>query len=227
LKRFGVDPAVVAASLSQVAGGSVGSMLLATANALLGILSQGMMVMIFLLFLLLGRGDERRRGLWDSAERSIRHYIVTKAAISAATGFSVGAVLMLLNIDLAIVFGMLAFLLNFIPSVGSVIATLLPLPVIIASPTLSATEAVLAIAIPGVIQFAIGNFAEAKVLGEALDLHPVAILMNLIGWGMLWGLVGMLLSTPILVVIKILCEKFEATQVLAALLAGRTDAFRR
>jgi predicted PurR-regulated permease PerM len=51
--------------------------------------------------------------------------------------------------------------------------------------------------------------------------------MNLIVWGMLWGIVGMLLSTPILVVIKILCEKFEGTQVLAALLAGRTDAFRR
>jgi AI-2 transport protein TqsA len=54
----------------------------------------------------------------------------------------------------------------------------------------------------------------------------VAILMNLIIWGMLWGIVGMLLSTPILVVIKILCERFPGTQPLAGLLAGRIETLR-
>ena len=104
--------------------------------------------------------------------------------------------------------------------------TFLPLPVVIASPDVSMAAAVLAIAIPGAIQLTIGNIIEPKVMGESLDLHPVAILLNLIIWGMLWGIVGMLLSTPILAVMKILFEKFEGTRPLAALLAGRIGDLR-
>ena len=139
----------------------------------------------------------------------------------------VGTVLAILGIDLALVFGLLAFLLNFIPSVGSLIATLLPLPVVVVSPDISATTAVLAIAVPGTIQFAIGNVIEPKVMGDALDLHPVVILLALIFWGVLWGIVGMLLATPMTAVMKILFEKIELTAPIADLLAGRLDALMR
>ena len=99
----------------------------------------------------------------------------------------VGTVLAVLGIDLALVFGLFAFLLNFIPSVGSLIATLLPLPIVLMSPDVSVLVAVLAIGVPGGIQFTIGNVLEPKIMGDALDLHPVAILMALILWGMLWA----------------------------------------
>jgi AI-2 transport protein TqsA len=228
LERFGIDVATVADPLKKFSMGTLGSMLLGTTNAILEILSNGLLVLIFLLFLLLGASGQgpAPNSTWAQIDARIKRYLVAKGALSAATGLLVGIVLAACGVDLALVFGLFAFLLNFIPSIGSVISTLLPLPVVIASPTLSTTAAVMALAIPGAIQFVIGNFIEPKVMGESLDLHPVAIVMNLIIWGMLWGIVGMLLSTPILVVIKILCEKLESTQWLAALLAGRIDQLR-
>jgi AI-2 transport protein TqsA len=225
LEHLGIDAAAVSADFAKYSVGVLGNMLLGTTNAILDILSNGLLVLIFVVFLLLGSGSRPQRpdSTWSQIEAPIKRFLVTKGAISAATGALVGSVLSLLGVDLALVFGLFAFLLNFIPSIGSVIATLLPLPVVIASPGLSPTAAVLAIAIPGVLQFSIGNIIEPKIMGESLDLHPVVILLNLMIWGMLWGIVGMLLSTPILVVIKILCEKFEGTRPLAAVLAGRIE----
>jgi AI-2 transport protein TqsA len=228
LERFGIDAAAVTDPFAKFSVSALGNVLLATTNAILDILSNGLLVLIFLVFLLLGAGGRPPdpNSTWSEIDARIKRYLMTKGVLSAATGVLVGGVLSALRIDLALVFGLFAFLLNFIPSIGSVIATLLPLPVVIASPDVSLLVAVLAIAIPGAIQFTIGNLIEPTVMGESLDLHPVAILMNLIIWGMLWGIVGMLLSTPILVVIKILCEKFEGTKALAALLAGRIAGLR-
>jgi AI-2 transport protein TqsA len=228
LERLGIETAAVSDPLKKFSVGTLGSMLVGTTNAILDLLSNGLLVLIFLVFLLLGAGGRPPEpgGTWSEIDARIKRYLMTKGALSAATGALVGGTLSVLGIDLALVFGLFAFLLNFIPSIGSIIATLLPLPVVIASPDVSLSVAVAAIAIPGAIQFSIGNIIEPKIMGESLDLHPVAILMNLIIWGMLWGVVGMLLSTPILVVIKILCEKFAGTRVLAALLAGRIEALR-
>jgi AI-2 transport protein TqsA len=130
-------------------------------------------------------------------------------------------VLAVLGIDLAMVFGLLAFLLNFIPSIGSLVATLLPLPVVIFNPEISTTTAVLAIALPGLIQLVLGNVVDPLVMGESLDLHPVAIVLSLILWGMIWGVVGMLLAAPIAAILKLLLERLELTAPLAHLLAGR------
>jgi AI-2 transport protein TqsA len=228
LERFGIDAVAVSAPLKKFSIGALGKMLLGTTNAILDILSNGVLVLIFMVFLLLGAGGRRPdpNGTWSEIDARIKRYLVTKGVLSAATGVLVGSALSLLGIDLALVFGLFAFLLNFIPSIGSIIATFLPLPVVIASPDISMAAAVLAIAIPAVIQFTIGNIIEPKIMGESLDLHPVAILLNLITWGMLWGIVGMLLATPILVVMRILFEKFEGTRPLAALLAGHLESLR-
>jgi AI-2 transport protein TqsA len=128
---------------------------------------------------------------------------------------------MLLDVPLAIVFGLLAFMLNFIPTMGSVIATLLPLPVVIITPEISTTTAVLAIGVPALIQLVVGNIIAPKVMGDSLDLHPVAILMALIFWGMLWGIVGMLLAAPITGVIKLLLSKIPSMKPAAEIMAGR------
>jgi len=211
---------------SQISVGRISSLLLSTTNAVLGIVSQGFLVMVFLLFLLLGGSSGESGGVWGEVESQIRRYLVTKAVISAATGLLVGTVLMILGVDLAIVFGLFAFLLNFIPSIGSVIATLLPLPVVLLSPDLSGTEQVLAIALPAVIQILFGNVIEPKVLGQSLDLHPISILLALVVWGMLWGIVGMLLATPLTAIMKILFERLELTAPLGDILAGRMDRLR-
>jgi AI-2 transport protein TqsA len=228
LEFFGVPIKTALDSLTQRALGTVGGLLVGTTNAIFGILSQSLLVLVFLVFLLIGGSTPARPngGFLGEIESRIKRYILTKALVSAATGVLVGGALSVLGIDLALVFGLFAFLLNFIPSVGSIVATLLPLPVVLVSPDISSTTAVLALAVPAVIQFVIGSVIEPKIMGGSLDLHPVVILLALILWGMLWGIVGMLLATPITAVMKILFEKMELTAPVAELLAGRLDALR-
>jgi AI-2 transport protein TqsA len=225
LERFGIDDTMVTEPLKRHSIGTLGSLLLGTTNAILELLSNGLLVLIFLVFLLLGPSSRppAAGSFWEKVDRPIRRYLFAKGILSAATGLLVALVLGLLKVDLALLFGLFAFLLNFIPNIGSVIATLLPIPIVVASPDLSTTAAVLAVTIPGLIQFTIGNLIEPKLIGDSLDLSPVAILLNLIIWGMLWGVVGMLLSTPILVMLKILCEQFEDTQALAQLVSASVE----
>jgi AI-2 transport protein TqsA len=224
-ERFGIDDAMVTEPLKRHSLGALGTLLLGTTNAILELLSNGLLVLIFLVFLLLGPASlpAKKGSFWDKVDRPIKRYLFAKGILSAATGLLVGLVLSLLNVDLALLFGLFAFLLNFIPNIGPLIATLLPIPVVVASPNLTTTTAVFAVAIPGVIQFTIGNLIEPKLVGDSLDLSPVAILLNLIIWGMLWGIVGMLLSTPILVMLKILCEQFEDTRPLARLVSSSVE----
>jgi len=208
-------------SLTEIPVSSVGSFLAQTTNAVLNLLSKSLLVLVFVLFLVLGSRPGRAPGTWGRIQLQVQRYLVWKAAISALTGVLVGSVLTALGIPLAMAFGLLAFLLNFIPSVGSVVATLLPVPVVIVSPEVSTLQAGLAVAIPGALQLTVGNFLEPKLMGESLDLHPVMILISLIFWGMLWGVVGALLATPITAVLKILIDKFEGSRPVAELMAGR------
>jgi len=214
--------------LTRIPVAAIGNTLVRTTNAILGILSNSFLVLIFVVFLMLGRrgGVSRSDDTWGEIELRIERYIVQKALISAATGLLVGLVLAVIGIELAMVFGLMAFLLNFIPSIGSVIATLLPVPVVLLSPEVSTFAAVLAIGIPAIIQVSIGNVLEPKIMGDSLDLHPVMILMALIFWGMLWGILGMLLATPITAVLKILFEKLEPTRPVARLMAGDLAGLR-
>ena len=225
LETLGID----LDSVMNIPIGAIGTMLVTTTNTLVGIVSNGTLVAIFVVFMLIGGGaaaGSKPTGTWAEVEGQIKRYIVFKALLSAATGIAVGGILSLLGVDLAMVFGLFAFLLNFIPSIGSIIATLLPVPVVLMSPGLSMPAAIMAIAIPGAIQFSVGNVIEPKIMGDELDLHPVTILLTLIIWGMLWGIAGMLLATPITAVMKILFSKSELTAPIADIMAGRLDRLR-
>lgn len=212
---------------------TVGGLLTRIANAIVNLFSQSLLVLIFVLFLVTGGGARGRAGaagkagLWGEVRAQVESYLVSKLLISAATGVLVGSALFLLGVPLAMAFGVMAFLLNFIPNVGSLISTLLPLPVVIVSPEVGPVAAVLAIALPAAIQFTMGSVIEPKLVGDSLGLHPVAVLIGLIVWGMLWGVVGMLLATPMTAVLKMLLAKFSGSRPLAQLLAGDTTALRR
>jgi AI-2 transport protein TqsA len=191
------------------------------AGTMFGLLTNGFLVLIFVIYLLIGKPlSKKKKGIFLEIDNKVRRYLAIKMIISASTGIVVGLILWAFGLDLALVFGVLAFLLNFIPSIGSVIATLLPLPI-----ALIQFDSSLAIAgvflIPGIIQIGVGNVVEPMVMGEGLDLHPVTILMSLIFWGLLWGIVGMLLATPIMAVIKIVFSRLEITRPVAELFAGR------
>lgn len=211
--------------LADVPVAAVGSFLARTTNAILGLFSKSLLVLVFVIFLVAsGAGSGRATGTWGDIQARVQAYLLRKFVLSAVTGTLVGAVLWLLAVPLALVFGLMAFLLNFIPTIGSVIATLLPLPVVLVTPGISPLVATLAILIPAGLQGVIGNLVEPKVVGEPLDLHPVTVLLGLIVWGMLWGVIGMFLATPIMAVMKILLEKFEGSRPVAELLGGRISS---
>ncbi len=229
LEQMGFDPVKTFKSLSALPIEKVSSMLTGTTKAIVELLSQGSLVLVFLFFILLGGSTrtEPSGGVLGEIEVRIKRYLVAKAVVSAATGGLVGFVLAMLGVELALVFGLFAFLLNFIPSIGSLVATLLPLPVVLVSPQSTLTTIVLAITLPLVIQLIFGSFIEPKVMGGSLDLHPVTVLLALIVWGMIWGVMGMLLAVPMTSVMKIFFERIEHTAPLAELLAGRLDRLQR
>jgi AI-2 transport protein TqsA len=192
-----------------------------TAGGVLNFLSTTFLVLIFVIYLILGHTpSEQRQGLWGQVDRKVRRYIVTKVLTSATTGLLTGLILWALGVDLALVFGMMAFLLNFIPSIGSIIATLLPLPIAMMQFGMG-WQLGLVLLLPGAVQMTIGNGLEPKIMGDSLDLHPITILLTLIFWGLVWGPVGMLLAAPITAVLRIVLDRFDTTRPVAELLAGR------
>ncbi len=222
LDRFGLE-ADELGSILQFPQESARGLLTLLASSIMSVLSNGLLVIIFMIFLLAGTGtrDQPAGGLWGQVESRIKRYVLTKAIVSATTGTLVGLTLWIFGVELALVFGVLAFLLNFIPNIGSVIATLLPVPVILLSPSMSPVAKVLAIAIPGTIQLVVGTILEPKIMGKSLDLHPVVVLLGLIFFGMIWGIVGMILATPIVAVLKIVLERIDVTAPVGNLLEGR------
>ena len=199
----------------------VGSFVAALTNSMIYLISQTTIVLLFLMFLLFGsRSGDQLTGVLADIDAKVKNYIQVKTALSVCTGILVGLLLHLLRVDLAFVFGLMAVLLNFIPNVGSIISTLLPLPVILVDPSLSTVEVALAIILPGTIQFLIGNVVEPKVLGDSLNLSPVVILFSLTVWTALWGGIGALLAVPITATIQILSEQLEFTKPIASILRG-------
>jgi len=196
-------------------------MVTGAAGSLINFISNTVLVMIFAAYLVTGRSSAGSQdGIRGEMDQKVRRYLAAKVGTSAVTGILVGLVLWGLGLDLALVFGVLAFLLNFIPSIGSVISTLLPLPIALFQ-FQNPSFIVLAIALPGAIQMVVGNIVEPKIMGDHLDLHPVTILLTLIFWGLIWGLVGMLLATPMTAVLKIVLQQFDTTRPVAEILAGR------
>jgi AI-2 transport protein TqsA len=197
------------------------NILTSTVGTIFGMISGVFFVIIFVIFLLLGRNPHAEHSqVYTDIVQKIRRYVGIKVAISVMTGVLVWATLRIIGLKLAGVFGILAFLLNFIPSIGSVIATVLPIPIAVVQFQSSPWLIVLAVAIPGAIQNILGNIIEPKLQGEGLNLHPVTILLALSFWGLLWGIVGMFLAAPITAAIRIVLMQFETFRPIADVLAG-------
>jgi AI-2 transport protein TqsA len=199
---------------------SIFNLLTNTLGTVIGLISGVFFVLIFVIFLLAGRNPHVvRSGVYADIDQKIRRYIATKVAISVVTGLLVWLSLAIIGLELAGVFGMLAFLLNFIPNIGSVISSLLPIPIAVAQ-FQSFWPIILVLAIPGTIQMVLGNVVEPKLMGEGLDLHPIIVLLALSFWGLLWGIVGMFLAVPVTAVIRIVLMQFDSLKPIGKLLAG-------
>ena len=184
------------------------------------IISKFFLVVILTLFLLLGRKSKETSSEWNEIINSVKKYIFTKFLTSALTGILTGIIYWLLGLELALIFGTITFLLNFIPIIGSVIAVLVPLPIAFLQFS-DPSYVILVILFPALVHIVIGNIIEPKIFGDAFGLHPITIILSLIFWGMIWGMMGILLAAPITAIIKISFEKFETTSPIARLLEGK------
>lgn len=227
LERFGFDPAEVRRALFQDPQNTVASALRSTFGSIMNLISNGVTVLIFMLFMLIGKHSTKISpdGLVADIQSQVKRYILTMFFISALTAVLVGVSLRILGVDFVLMFGFFVFLLNFIPYIGSIIATLLPIPVAFLDPELGMAGKIMVIAIPGTIQFVIGNILAPKIMGDYLELHPVVVLISLVFFGQIWGIVGMFLAAPITGVLKIAFLRMEYTRPIAGLFDGRLDMF--
>lgn len=149
-------------------------------------------------------------------------YIKIKTLASAATGFLSFIVLSIFKVDFASFWAFIIFLLNYIPTIGSIIAVMFPIALaFIQFDTIGPIIGVTAF-LTGV-QFLIGNFLEPRYLGKTLNLSPLIILLSLGVWGKIWGIIGMFLSVPIMVSINIILSQFEQTRNIAIFLSANGD----
>ncbi len=199
-----------------------------TGFGVLNFITKLSLVFIFLLFLFTGTKankpeDERvTNELVIEIDRKIRQYLLTKLATSSITAVIVGFFLFAMDLDFAFAFTVLVFVLNFIPTVGSIIASILPIPVALIQYD-NPAYIIAIIAVPTVIQFCIGGIMEPKLLGDSLKLHPVMILISLMFWTLIWGIPGAFLAVPITAIIKIVFEKIEGGKAISNLMAGSLD----
>ncbi|MFN3839462.1 MAG: AI-2E family transporter [Cyclobacteriaceae bacterium] len=153
-----------------------------------------------------------------------RKYITIKTQMSLLTGLLCYFILLLFNVDFPVWWAFLIFLLNYIPYIGSFFATLLPAAFAMFQFQSFWIFLWLFLAIQGV-QLLVGNVLEPKIMGRTLNLSPLGVLLALTFWGIIWGILGMILSVPITSIIVITCARFEPTKFLAIWLSetGEVD----
>lgn len=165
-----------------------------------------------------GKENTSLLGQYDKIQKSVIYYMIIKTVISIVTGLSVMGICMLFGIKFPVFWGFLTFILNFIPSIGSTIATLPPTIMgIIQFDTF--TEVMLLLLCLAGIQMLLGNIIEPKVMGSALRLNTITVIFGLVFWGYLWGVPGMMLSVPLLNILKLIFEQFPNTRILARIMS--------
>jgi len=137
----------------------------------------------------------------------IRNYILKKTVVCLGYGICVGLLFWALHIDLAAVFGLISFVLNYLPEVGPILAMIFPIPIILLDGRLERPFGTLCIALLGqlFLKFLFANYLEVKLIenDQQMNIHPIWVLLGLTFFGFVWGPVGMLLSVPILAMIKV------------------------
>jgi len=154
---------------------------------------------------------------FSQVSRQVQQYLLLKTLISAITGALITIWVAVVGLDFPLVWGMIAFFLNFIPTIGSIIAAVPA--VLIALIQLGPVPALFVILGFLLANILMGNFMEPRVMGQSLGLSTLVVFISLLFWGWVWGAVGMLLSIPLTVTIKIALESYPPTYGFAVLLS--------
>ena len=206
-------------------------------NTLVGF---AVLAFVFMMLALLETGDFRERlvmtgkqtdgphfiEVGEEMAAKIRKYMLVRTQMSALTGFAVWGFALLSGLELAGAWGIVAFVLNYIPFIGSFVATLLPSLFAVAQFETWQDSLVVLLGMFA-IQFTIGNYLEPLIMGAALSISPVAVVFAVFFFGFLWGIPGAFLGVPILIAILTLCARYPSTSWIATLLSGKPQASDR
>ena len=212
-------------NLPQIAG-YIGS-------SLAGLAASTGMVLIYLIFLFVEQSSfskkvncislpkmktKKLRYILSSIDENMKKYLFTKTFISAATGLCAYISLKLIGLEYASVWAFIIFILNYIPTIGSILACALPIAFALISGDTWHLPLFTAIALVS-LEIIFGNIVDPKLTGKTLNISTLAILINLVFWGMIWGPAGMFFSVPILAAIYITTAQFSSTRWIATLLS--------
>lgn len=212
-----------------------GNLLSKLLSALTGLFGDAFTVLLYLIFILLEEPifpkkikamypDEKKHrnvnNLIKKIDHSIRNYIALKTLVSLLTGFLSYFVILFIGVDAPLFWAFLIFVLNFIPTIGSLIATIFP-AIFAMLQYGEFTPGLLVLVIVGAIQLIVGNLVEPRVMGNSLNISPLVVFLTLVLWGVLWGVIGMLLSVPITVILIITMSEFPGTRPIAILLSQK------
>ncbi|HVO72932.1 MAG TPA: AI-2E family transporter [Ignavibacteriaceae bacterium] len=200
-----------------------------------GILGDFFISLIFWLFMMSGKTkfEERLKFAFSSRREAVEEniemintqlqsYIIIKTILSFIAGVIVTTILFIYGIDFALIWGLLTFILNFIPNIGSFISTIAPILISFLEYGFGFRTISLAVLLL-VVHNIIGNLIEPHYLGRRMDLSPVFVLFSLIFWGWIWGIVGMFLAVPIAAFMKILFGSIEPLKPVAVLMGSRYE----
>ncbi len=194
------------------------------------IMADGFLILLTVMFILaeeVNFSQKLRRGVpggektikaLSNFTSSVNKYMAIKMMVSLLTGLIVMASLYIIGVDYFVLWGLLAFLLNFIPTLGSILAAVPP--VLLALIQLGVPEALAVGAVFFGINTIIGNVLEPRFMGKGLDLSSLVVFLSLVFWGWILGPVGMLLSVPLTMTVKIALENFEGTYWVAVMLGS-------
>ena len=158
------------------------------------------------------------RGTLLQIGHKIERYVLIKTGVSLLIGLLTFATLSILQVDFAPFFGLLHFVLNFVPYVGAVVG--ITLPTLLALLQFGTVGKVIAVAaVLCINQVVVDNMLEPKLAGKTLNLSPIIIVLGLSVWGTMWGIIGMVLSVPIMVIVMIILSQFPRTRPVAVLMS--------
>src|SRR5215475_10617419 len=178
------------------------------------------------------KNDEIRQTLLQAGKSiaaKFQRYMLVRSAMSVMTGAVIWGVALLAGLELATAWGVIAFVFNYIPFIGPLIATVFP--TLFALVKTGSWELCFAVfACLNFIQFFTGSYLEPRIAGAALSISPFVVLFAVFFWSFLWGIAGAFIGAPIVIAILAICEKHESTQWIALLLSGhdkRSPAVRK
>lgn len=198
--------------------------------ALGGMLGNGLVILLMIAFLLaegstfprklrlISRDPDRATRRWHAIGDDINRYMAIKTGTSLVTGIVVALWLMILGVDFPLLWGTLAFLLNYVPNLGSVLAALPA--VLLALVQLGPGTAGLVVIGYGVVNFVVGSVLEPRSMGRGLGLSTLVVFLSLVFWGWVLGPIGMLLSVPLTMAVKIALEAADDTRWIGVVLGS-------